>query len=67
MASAQASGISSEDLWAAHGRLKAANEALGQAWSETEDLSESKQRELAPAGSAMGWSLTQMVIVLALV
>src|SRR3989454_11762230 len=67
VASEQASGISSEDLWAEHERLKAENEALWQAWSETEDLSESKQRELASAGSAMGLSLTQIVIVLAIV
>src|SRR5207244_5240421 len=60
VASEQASGISYEDLWAEHERLKAENEALWQAWSETEDLSESKQRELASAGSAMGLSLTQI-------
>src|SRR5438270_8648415 len=67
VASEQASGISYEDLWAEHGRLKAENEALWQAWSETEDLRESKQRELASAGSAMGLSLTQIVILLAIV
>jgi hypothetical protein len=65
VASEQASGISYEDLWAEHARLKAENEVLWQAWSETEDLSESKQRELTSAGSAMGLSLTQMVILLA--
>src|SRR5215468_7319879 len=67
VASAHVSGISYEDLWAEHERLKADNEALWQAWSETEDLRESKQRERASAGSAMGLSLTQMVIVLAIV
>src|SRR5919201_3907043 len=67
VASAQASGISYEDLWAEHEQLKAENEALWQAWSETEDLRESKQRELASAGSAMGLSLTQIVILLAIV
>jgi hypothetical protein len=67
VASAQASGISYEALWAEHARLKAANEALWHAWSATEDLRESKQRELASAGAAMGVSLTQMVIVLAIV
>src|SRR6476660_374538 len=36
VASEQASGISYEDLWAEHARLKAENEALWQAWSETE-------------------------------
>jgi len=67
VASEQASGISYEDLWAEKERLKAENEALWQAWSETEDLSESKQRELASAGSAMGLSLTQIVVLLAIV
>ena len=67
VASAQASGISYEDLWAEHERLKAENGALWQAWSEVEDLRESKQRELASAGSAMGLSLTQIVILLAIV
>jgi hypothetical protein len=67
VASEQASGVSYEELWAEHERLKAENEALWQAWSETEDLSESKQRELASAGSAMGLSLTQVVVLLAIV
>src|ERR671930_2240210 len=65
--SEQATGLSYEDLWAEHERLRAENEALWQAWSETEDLRESKQRELASAGSAMGLSLTPMVILLAIV
>jgi len=63
VASEQASGISSEDLWAEHERLKAENGALWQAWSEVEDLRESTQRERASAGSAMGLSLSQMVIL----
>ncbi len=67
VASEQASGISYEDLWAENERLKAENGALWQAWSEVEDLSESKQRELASAGSAMGLSLSQIVILLAIV
>ena len=67
VASEQASGSSYEDLWAEHKRLKAEHEALWQAWSETEDLRESKQRERASASSAMGLSLTQMVILLAIV
>jgi hypothetical protein len=67
VASEQATGIRSEDLWAEHERLKAENEALWQAWSETEELSESTQRELASAGSAMGLSLTQIVTLLAIV
>src|SRR5215831_5701391 len=67
VASEQASGISYEDLWAEHERLKAENEALWQVWSEVEELSECKQRELASAGSAMGLSLSQIVILLAIV
>ena len=67
VASEQASGISYEDLWAEKERLQAENEALWQAWSEVEDLSESKQRELASAGAAMGLSLTQIVVLLAIV
>jgi hypothetical protein len=63
----QVTGISYEDLWAEHERLRAEQEALWQAWSETEDLSESKQRALASTGSAMGLSLSQMVILLAIV
>src|SRR4030095_14247569 len=63
----QAGGMSYEELWAENERLKADNEALWQAWSEVEDLSESKQRELASAGAAMGLSLTQLVILLAIV
>jgi hypothetical protein len=67
VANEQAGGISYEDLWAEHERLKVENEALWQAWSEAEDLSESKQRELASAGSAMGLSLAQIVILLTIV
>ena len=63
VANEPANGISYEDLWVENERLKAENEALWQAWSETEDLSEAKQRELASAGSAMGLSLTQIVIL----
>ena len=63
VASEQAGGMSSADLWAENERLKAENEALWQAWSEVEDLRESKQRELASAGSAMGLSLSQIVIL----
>jgi hypothetical protein len=60
-------GISYEDLWAEHERLRAENEALWQAWSATADRSASQQRALASAGSAMGVSLSPMVIVLAMV
>jgi hypothetical protein len=67
VANEQAGGISYEGLWTENERLKAEDEALWQAWSEVEELSESKQRELASAGSAMGLSLSQMVILLAIV
>lgn len=67
VASAQARGISYEALWAQTKQLQAENEALWQAWGEAEILSESKQRELASAGSAMGLSLTQVVTLLAIV
>jgi len=67
VANEQAGGISYEALWAENERLKAENEALWQAWSEVEELSECKQHELASAGSAMGLSLTQIVILLAIV
>ena len=66
VANEQSTGLSYEALWAEHERLRAEKEALWEAWSETEDLSEAQQRELASAGSAMGLSLSQSVIVLAM-
>ena len=67
VANEQASGISYETLWENHEQLRAENEPLWQAWSESEGLSESKQREFASTGAAMGLSLTQIVILLAIV
>jgi len=67
VANEHSTGLSYEALWAENERLRVENEALWEAWSETEDLSEAQQRELASAGSAMGLSLSQMVIVLAIV
>jgi hypothetical protein len=67
VANAQAGSMSYEELWAENERLKAEKEALWQVWSEVEELSESKQREFASAGSAMGLSLTQLVILLTIV
>lgn len=67
VANEQATGISYEALWAENERLRAETETLWQAWSETEDLSESTQREFASTGSAMGLSLSQIVILLAIV
>jgi hypothetical protein len=54
VASAQAGGSSDDALWQEHERLKAANEALWQAWSEAEDLREAPQRAGAGSGAAMG-------------
>ena len=61
VASEQAGGISYDALWQENERLKAENEALWQAWSEAEALSEAKQRNLAGSGCAMGLSLSQIV------
>lgn len=63
----QTSGVSYEVLLADYERLRSENEALWQAWSEAEELSEAKQREFASAGSAMGLSLMQIVTLLAIV
>ena len=63
----QVGGISYETLWEENERLRAENEALWQAWSEAEELSEAKQREFASASCAMGLSLTQIVRLLAIV
>jgi hypothetical protein len=67
VANAQAGGIRSAALWAAHAQLQADHEALWQAWSEAADRSASQQRARASAGSAMGVSLTQMVLLWAMV
>jgi hypothetical protein len=61
VASEQAGGISDEALWQENERLKAENEALWQAWSEAEDLSEAQPRNVAGSGCAMGLSLSQIV------
>src|SRR5215831_10883333 len=67
VASAQAGGISYDALWHENERLKAENDALWQAWSEAEDLSEAKQRDFAGSGCTMGLSLSQIVTLLAIV
>jgi hypothetical protein len=67
VASEQAGGISYDALWQENERLKAENEALWQAWSEAEALSEAKQRNLAGSGCAMGLSLSQIVTLFAIV
>ena len=67
VASEQAGGISYDALWQENERLKAENEALWQAWSEAEALSEAKQRDFAGSGCALGLSLSQIVTLFALV
>src|SRR5919197_474437 len=67
VASAQAGGISYDALWQENERLKAENEALWQAWSEAEELSEAQQRNFAGSGCAIGLSLRQIVTLLAIV
>src|SRR5262252_2586271 len=67
VASAQAGGISYDALWQENEQLKAENDALWQAWSEAEELSEAKQRDVAGSGGAMGLSLSQIVTLLAIV
>lgn len=63
VANEQTGGLSYEELWAEHERLRAENQDLWQAWAEAEALSEAQQREVAAAGSAMGLSRTQVVTV----
>ena len=61
VASAQAGGISDDALWRANERLKAENDALWQAWTDAEELRETKQRAFAGSGCAMGLRLSQIV------
>jgi hypothetical protein len=67
VASEQAGGISYDALWQENERLKAENEALWQAWTAAEQLPEAKQQEFAATGSAMGLSLGQIILLLAIV
>ena len=63
----QAGGVSYEALWADNERLRAENEALWEAWLGVELLPESKQQEFAATGSAMGLSLGQLLLLLAII
>jgi hypothetical protein len=63
----QAGGVSYEVLWADNARLRAENEALWEAWLGAELLPESKQQEFAVTGSAMGLSLGQILLRLAII
>src|SRR4029434_2849179 len=67
VASAQAGEISYDALWHENERLKAENNALWQAGTQAEQLSEAKQRAFAGSGCAMGLSLSQIVTLLAIV
>jgi hypothetical protein len=66
VADEQAGGIRYEALRADHERLRAENEALGEAWTATEQLSEAKQQAFAATGAAMGLSLGQLITLLAI-
>lgn len=63
----QEGGVSSDALWAENARLRAENEALWEAWVTAEQLPESKQQEFVATGSAMGLSLGQLLLLLAIV
>jgi hypothetical protein len=63
----QAGGSSYEALQAENARLRAENEALWEAWVTAEPLPESKQQEFAATGSAMGLSLGQIILLLAII
>jgi hypothetical protein len=63
----QEGGASSAALWAENARLRAENAALWEAWVTAEQLPESKQRECAATGSAMGLSLGQILLLLAII
>jgi hypothetical protein len=67
VASAQASGLRYDALWHENERLKAENDALWQAWAAAEELREAKQGDVAGTGGALGWSLSQIVTVGAIV
>jgi len=67
VAHTQEGGSSSEALRAENARLRAENEALWEAWVTAEPLPESKQQEFAATGSAMGLSLGQIILLLAIV
>jgi hypothetical protein len=63
----QAGGPHSDEVLAAHQRLRAENQALWEAWDAAEALPEAQQRALTATASAMGLSLAQIVSLLAIV
>jgi hypothetical protein len=62
----RAGGVSYEALWVDNERLRAENKALWEAWVAAEQLPEVKQQEFAATGSAMGLSLGQIILLLAI-
>ena len=63
----QEDGGSAEALRAENTRLRAENAALWEAWVTAEPLPERKQPEFAATGSAMGLSLGQILLLLAII
>jgi hypothetical protein len=63
----QEGGGSTEALGAENARLRAENEALWEAWVTAEQQPERKQQEFVATGSAMGLSLGQIIVLLAIV
>jgi hypothetical protein len=63
----QEGSVSSEALRTENARLHAENEALWEAWVTAEHLPENKQQEFAATGSAMGLSLGQILLLLAII
>src|SRR5207302_2835135 len=59
-------GVSYEALWVDNERLRAENKALWEAWVAAEQLPEVTQQEFAATGSAMGVSLGQIILLLAI-
>ena len=67
VANEQIRGVRYHQLWAEHERLRTENEALWQAWAACDPVSEETQHEFAATASAIGLSLTQIMVLLAIV
>ncbi len=61
----QAGGLSSEGRWADHTRLRAAHEALWEAWA-AEQPAEATQQQCSATACALGLRLGQLITLLAL-
>ena len=66
VANEQRRGVSYDQLWMDHERLRTENEALWQAWAACDQVDEEIQHEFAATASAMGLSLTQIMVLLAI-